>query len=79
MHDQYDDDDDPEAPDESDMDSDEADELLRCPRCRAEVYDQADVCPYCGCDMMGERGGGKSIWFIAVVIVALIATLLMVW
>lgn len=78
-----DDDDDQDAlydPDEADQDdSDEEDpaETLPCPRCKKDVYEDADRCPYCGFFITPAAvSSGKTWWFIIAAVLALLAMLM---
>jgi predicted nucleic acid-binding Zn ribbon protein len=79
--DEEDDFDDPENPDESDMDDDDEDgpALVACPRCGAEISEDAERCPRCGSYLSQEDARPrKPVWMVAAA-VALIAAVLVSW
>ena len=71
-----------EDPDESDMDEDDGDDpaLVPCPHCRAEISEDADVCPRCGSFITAEDPRRRLPWLILIgmVLAALIAIVLLV-
>lgn len=69
--------------DESDHDWDddfpgEEENVIPCESCGRLMYDDADVCPYCGQFQIGEvpSGPGRPKWFVALGILGVIATIL---
>jgi hypothetical protein len=72
-------DDDPDAPQERDLADEDADETptVPCPRCRREIPDFADRCPYCG-DWVVQASGAplrRNLWFILLVVLAILLIL----
>ena len=44
--------------------SDDEVDTYACPECEQPVYEEADVCPYCGCVLeAGWREGGVAPWW----------------
>lgn len=70
-----------DGPDEEWVDDETDDseaETLFCPSCRGEVYEETQKCPHCGewiTPVYNARGGFKSGWFIAVVLLLILAFL----
>ena len=67
-------DDDRDAPLEADWEEDDEESDTRpCPKCRRDVYDEADQCPYCGTYMVQElsAASNRSTLFIVTAIVAI--------
>ena len=60
------DDDESDWDDEDDLEDldDDGGETIPCPDCGADVYEEADVCPVCGCYLYrgGVAGGGYPWW-----------------
>jgi predicted nucleic acid-binding Zn ribbon protein len=85
MHDRYDDayaDLDPEGPSPEDLERFSRDDALghsgtiKCQQCREAIYDDADVCPYCGTfQLHGARRTRRSLWMVVVAIIVLMAFL----
>lgn len=49
-------------------------ELRRCPACREDVYDQAELCHNCGHVFEDDpRGSAGKFWVIAAGVIALVA------
>jgi hypothetical protein len=55
---------------EEDDEGDDDDPTIPCPRCRREIYEDAERCPYCGSWVSREdaRPARRPWWFIAGVI-----------
>ncbi len=71
---------DPEGPQECDLIDEDEDETptVPCPRCRREIPDFADQCPYCG-DWVVQGAGAptrRKPWFWLTVILVLAAFVL---
>ena len=52
------------------------DDLAYCPDCGAEVYLHANQCPHCGnyiTPTLGGKGGGRSLLFAVIAVIALAA------
>ncbi len=64
-----------EFPDEND---DGLTETVPCPSCGADVYDEAEQCPYCGNHITSPTNpwGGRSAWWVALAVLGLVATVL---
>ena len=72
MVDDDDEDDDPVEPD------DETEPTYPCPGCRAQVYEEADACPYCGEYLAWDDAHphrGRPWWVWAGAIVALMSAI----
>ncbi len=61
---------DPDGPSAEDLDR-FGDEFITCPNCHKSVYDQTEMCPYCG-HGVSDPVSRAPIWTI-VVVLALIA------
>lgn len=75
------DEDDPDAPLAADLDDDRDEETptVPCPRCRRQIPDVADRCPYCG-DWVVQGGGTarrRRVWLV--VIACLIIAAFLTW
>ncbi len=61
--------------DDTEYESDQ-DNMLPCPHCRAEIYDEAEQCPYCGEFILSDARpfASKPTWvqWLFVLIVAVI-------
>lgn len=60
------DDDESDWDDEDDLEDldDDVAETIPCPDCGADVYEEADVCPVCGCYLYrGGVAGGRYPWW----------------
>lgn len=68
--------DDDEFPDEED--GDEPTETVPCPHCGAEVYEDADYCPYCQTYIIGRASiwSGRPTWWIILALLGILATVL---
>lgn len=71
---------DPEGPSAEDLarfNRDDAGGLsgtVKCQQCRKEIFDDAEVCPYCGTFQLREaRRGRRPLWFIVLAIITLLA------
>ena len=67
---------DPEGPSADDLDR-FGDEIIACASCGRDVYDQAEVCPYCGGFVHKTRRAASPWMMIAVAVVIL--AILLVW
>lgn len=67
---------DPEGPSAADLDR-FGDELIACASCGREVYDQAEVCPYCA-GFVHKTSKPTPLWVVAAAVVVIIAFVL-VW
>lgn len=65
---------DPEGPSAEDIER-FGDEWRRCPRCSREIYDQAEICPYCG-HALGAEPPRVPIRYILIVMAVLIVFIL---
>ncbi len=67
--------DDYEYPDSDPQDEDSSDTIV-CPECGADVYEDAEQCPVCGEYLIMDTRpwSGKPIWWIALGILGIIAT-----
>jgi hypothetical protein len=65
-----------EFPDE-DVDDDPT-ETVPCPSCGADVYEDAEQCPYCGTYITSQTSpwAGRSVWWIVLAVLGLLATIL---
>ncbi len=65
-----------EFPDEND--DDDLTETVPCPSCGADVYEDAEQCPYCGSYITSSTSpwGGRSVWWVALAVLGLVATIL---
>ncbi|MEN6494334.1 MAG: zinc-ribbon domain-containing protein [Thermoguttaceae bacterium] len=65
-----------ESPDE-DVDDDPT-ETVPCPSCGADVYEDAEQCPYCGTYITSQTSpwAGRSVWWIVLAVLGLLATIL---
>ena len=87
VQDQFDEDDeehdvspDPQGPDPFDLDDRDDAETIPCPYCRKPVYEQAEMCPYCGSYISFEDAPRRYPWWLwAGVILGLIAVVLWVF
>jgi len=68
--------DDDRADDEYPDDEDDSTDTMACPRCGAEVYEDAVRCPVCG-DYIGHSGGtawtGRPFWWILLGVLGILA------
>ncbi len=57
---------------------DDEEMTIPCPKCGAEVFDDADQCPSCGWYLIHDTRAwsGKSIWWIALGLLGIIAVIL---
>jgi hypothetical protein len=69
--------DDREFPDEDDEDNDES-ETRQCPRCGADVYEDAEQCPLCGTWLTPDTSAwsGRAWWWVAL---GVLGTVAVVW
>jgi len=65
-----------EAPD--DAADDDLTETTPCPSCGADVYEDAEQCPYCGTYLTSQTSpwAGRSVWWIVLAVLGLLATIL---
>lgn len=58
-------------------DDDSEVELVRCPKCGAEVYEDAEQCPECGewITFSTHPFAGRSFWFILIGVLGIAATI----
>jgi uncharacterized paraquat-inducible protein A len=65
-----------EFPDEND--EDDSTETVSCPSCGADVYEDAEQCPYCGTYITHQTSPweGRSMWWIVLAVLGLVATIL---
>jgi len=70
-------DDDSDDFDDDDPDDDSEVELVRCPKCGAEVYEDAEQCPECGEWMTFSTHpfAGRSAWFILIGVLGIAVTI----
>ena len=66
----------PEGPSAADLDR-FGDEFHRCRACGHEFYDQADICPRCGCPITAPERG-VPVWAVVVALV-LLAVITLTW
>src|SRR4051812_6994603 len=76
--------DDDDHPDEADMDSDDGDEVaetVRCPYCRAAIYEGAEVCPKCHSYISEEdtRVPARRPAWVVVAAVAVLVAIVVGW
>ncbi len=85
MYDEYDDNYgelDPEGPSAEDLErfsrADEAGEsgTVKCQQCGKLIFDDADVCPYCGTFQLRGARRNRRLWLVVVAIIVLLAFLL---
>lgn len=71
--------DDWEAPEPDERDEDELD-TLPCPACGRQIYEEADVCPFCGEYVTHSTSvlAGKPLWFVALAILGIVAVIAMI-
>ena len=50
----------------------------KCPSCKADIYDDTDICPVCG-DYIVKDGGGNVKPFWKVVAVVALVVIVLVW
>lgn len=62
-----------EGPSEEDMCRFGSD-AARCESCKAEIYDEATICPACG-HAQGAGGAGTKRWVLVVALITFIAVL----
>src|SRR4051794_24781633 len=65
-----------EDPDEADAGGDEGDgsSVVRCPYCRAEIYEGAEQCPKCRSYISEEEApAGRPAWVVVVTLALLVA------
>jgi hypothetical protein len=57
---------------------DDEEMTIPCPKCGAEVFDDAEQCPACGSYLIHDTRvwSGKSIWWIALGLLGIIAVIL---
>lgn len=63
---------------DDDEDDEDEDNTLPCPECGREVYDQADVCPWCGAFIIHSADNpwaGRSWWWIALGLLGIAAVI----
>ncbi len=68
-----------EFPDEADQDDDDGPETMPCPYCRAEISEDAAICPRCRSFISAEDVSGRKPWWIIAAAIALLAAILIVW
>jgi predicted nucleic acid-binding Zn ribbon protein len=75
------DEDDPENPDESDIDEDddEGPDLVECPRCGAEISEDAQRCPRCGSYLSQEDTRPRKPPWMLITAVVLVVAILVSW
>jgi hypothetical protein len=66
-----------ELPDEADVGHDDDDvETEACPHCNRPVYEEAEVCPYCGNFISRARGPRRApLWIVVGTVICLIVVL----
>jgi hypothetical protein len=67
-----------ELPDEADLDDSEDDstDTLPCPHCGRLIFEQAEMCPYCGHFVSGHHAAArKPLWIVLGVIAAVVGLL----
>ena len=70
-------DDDPAEADTDADDGDEESETVRCPYCRAAVYEGAEMCPKCGSYISEEDApAGRPAWAVVVAVALLLAIII---
>jgi hypothetical protein len=59
-------------------DDDDPTETVTCHSCGAEVYEDAEQCPYCGMYLTADTSpwSGRSPWWVVLALLGLIATVL---
>ena len=70
-----------DSDDEEFFDPDEPLDLIPCPKCGAEIYEDAQQCPTCGEYVIDGRAPpwkGKPAWYIALAVLGVIAILVTV-
>ncbi len=67
---------DPDGPSAEDLDR-FGDEFITCPNCHKSVYDQTEMCPYCGHAMM-DTSSRANLWVIVVAVILLVVFLLVI-
>ena len=73
--------DDPENPDASDMDEDdeEGPDVVECPRCGAEISEDAQRCPRCGSYLSEEDTRRRKPPWILITVAVLVVAILVSW
>jgi predicted nucleic acid-binding Zn ribbon protein len=70
---------DSELPDAADMDDSDSTDIEACPICGKQIYEQSQVCPYCGNFVSpGRSRSRKPLWIVVGVIVCL-AVVFFLW
>jgi len=67
---------DEESGDDDDGYDDDSVELLPCPECGAEIYEEAQRCPYCGAYVVHSSGNlfdGRAWWWIVLGVLGIIS------
>lgn len=52
-------------------------DTVKCPKCRADMYDEAEICLECGHDLAAAPSAGAAPWVVATAVVVIGA--LMFW
>ena len=63
---------------EDDYLDDDSSETVPCPDCRAEIYEAAEQCPYCGNYVVhrSDVWSGRSRWWIVLGLLGILAVIL---
>ncbi len=66
-----------ETDDEDEYSEDEEAQTLPCPHCRAEIYEDAEQCPYCGEYVTHSTSiwAGRPWWWIVLGLLGIVAVI----
>ncbi|MHC4445263.1 MAG: TFIIB-type zinc ribbon-containing protein [Planctomycetota bacterium] len=73
--------DDSDLPQEIDLGFGDGDDIIDCPSCGKSLYEDADLCPYCGYWILQDSPAAQRSrgWFWPVMVAILIAVILVMW